>query len=152
MEISAKAEYAVRAMLQLTEAADDSLVSAAVLAEAQGLPRKFLEAILLDLRRAGLVRSVRGPRGGYQLARPATEIAVGDVLRAVDGPLAEVRGRRPQDTTYDGVAQHLPTLWVAVRASLRGVLDATSLEQLRSGNLPDAARSLSESPDAWENR
>lgn len=139
-------------MLQLTEAADDSLVSAAVLAEAQGLPRKFLEAILLDLRRAGLVRSVRGPRGGYQLARPATEIAVGDVLRAVDGPLAEVRGRRPQDTTYDGVAQHLPTLWVAVRASLRGVLDATSLEQLRSGNLPDAARSLSESPDAWENR
>lgn len=139
-------------MLQLTEVADDSLVSAAVLAEAQGLPRKFLEAILLDLRRAGLVRSVRGPRGGYQLARPATEIAVGDVLRAVDGPLAEVRGRRPQDTTYDGVAQHLPTLWVAVRASLRGVLDATSLEQLRSGNLPDAARSLSESPDAWENR
>lgn len=152
MEISAKAEYAVRAMLQLTEAADDSLVSAAVLAEAQGLPRKFLEAILLDLRRAGLVRSVRGPRGGYQLARPATEIAVGDVLRAVDGPLAEVRGRRPQDTTYDGVAQHLPTLWVAVRASLRGVLDGTSLDQLRSGDLPDAARSLSESPDAWENR
>lgn len=152
MEISAKAEYAVRAMLQLTEAADDSLVSTAVLAEAQGLPRKFLEAILLDLRRAELVHSVRGPRGGYQLARPATEIAVGDILRAVDGPLAEVRGRRPQDTTYDGVAQHLPTLWVAVRASLRGVLDATSLEQLRSGNLPDAARSLSESPDAWENR
>lgn len=139
-------------MLQLTEAADDSLVSTAVLAEAQGLPRKFLEAILLDLRRAELVHSVRGPRGGYQLARPATEIAVGDILRAVDGPLAEVRGRRPQDTTYDGVAQHLPTLWVAVRASLRGVLDATSLEQLRSGNLPDAARSLSESPDAWENR
>lgn len=152
MEISAKAEYAVRAMLQLTEAADDSLVSTAVLAEAQGLPRKFLEAILLDLRRAELVHSVRGPRGGYKLARPATEIAVGDILRAVDGPLAEVRGRRPQDTTYDGVAQHLPTLWVAVRASLRGVLDATSLEQLRSGNLPDAARSLSESPDAWENR
>lgn len=139
-------------MLQLTEAADDSLVSTAVLAEAQGLPRKFLEAILLDLRRAELVHSVRGPRGGYKLARPATEIAVGDILRAVDGPLAEVRGRRPQDTTYDGVAQHLPTLWVAVRASLRGVLDATSLEQLRSGNLPDAARSLSESPDAWENR
>lgn len=142
----------MRAMLQLTEAADDSLVSTAVLAEAQGLPRKFLEAILLDLRRAELVHSVRGPRGGYKLARPATEIAVGDILRAVDGPLAEVRGRRPQDTTYDGVAQHLPTLWVAVRASLRGVLDATSLEQLRSGNLPDAARSLSESPDAWENR
>ena len=121
MEISAKTEYAVRAMLQLAEVArsEDVPLPAEALARAQGLPRKFLESILADLRKAGLVYSTQGARGGYRLARPAGEISVGSVFRAVDGPLAEVRGRRPQDTTYDGVARHLPELWVAVRASLR---------------------------------
>lgn len=152
MEISAKTEYAVRAMLQLSDAAQGTLVTTENLATAQGLPRKFLESILAELRRAGLVMSTQGPHGGYCLARPASEIAVGDVFRAVDGPLAEVRGRRPQDTTYDGVAHHLPVLWVAVRSSLRHVLDGTSLAQLRSGDLPTSVQELADIHDAWDNR
>jgi len=154
MEISAKTEYAVRAMLQLAEAADDDgrPVPAEALAHAQDLPRKFLENILADLRRAGLVRSVQGARGGYRLARSPGEIPVGAIIRAVDGPLAEVRGRRPQDTTYDGVARHLPVLWVAVRASLRQVLDDTSLDDLLTGGFPETVRLLADLPDAWENR
>ena len=154
VEISAKTEYAVRAMLELADATDPTSapVSVDVLAQGQGLPRKFLEAILADLRRAGLVVSTKGARGGYQLARPAGEIAVGAVFRAVDGPLAEVRGRRPHQTSYEGVAQHLPVLWVAVRSSLRHVLDDTSLEQLRSGELPQHVRDLAQEPDAWLSR
>jgi Rrf2 family protein len=154
MEISAKTEYAVRAMLQLAEAADsdDRPIPAEALAQAQALPRKFLENILADLRRAGLVRSAQGARGGYRLTSPPSEIPVGAIIRAVDGPLAEVWGRRPQDTTYDGVAKHLPVLWVATRASLRQVLDATSLEDLLTGGFPDAVRTLADLPDAWENR
>ena len=154
MEISAKTEYAVRAMLQLAEAADsdDRPIPAEALAQAQALPRKFLENILADLRRAGLVRSAQGARGGYRLTSPPSEIPVGAIIRAVDGPLAEVRGRRPQDTTYDGVAKPLPVLWVATRASLRQVLDATSLEDLLTGGFPDAVRTLADLPDAWENR
>lgn len=153
MEISAKTEYALRAMLQLADASgDDAPVSVDALARAQGLPRKFLESILADLRRADLVLSTKGARGGYRLARPAADIPVGAVLRAVDGPLAAVRGRRPQDTTYEGVAQHLPMLWIAVRSSLRQVLDETSLAQLGSGDLPGHVRALAEVPDAWQNR
>ena len=94
-----------------------------VLVREQGLPRKFLEAILADLRRGGLVTSRRGPGGGYALARPADQIFLGDVFRTVDGPLAEVRGLRPHETAYTGAAEHLPVVWVAVRASLRRVLD-----------------------------
>lgn len=154
MEISAKTEYAVRAMLQLAEVSDGQQrpLPAEALAQAQGLPRKFLEAILSDLRKAGLVFSTQGARGGYQLARPAGEISLGAIFRAVDGPLAEVRGRRPQDTTYDGVAKHLPELWVAVRAGLRQVLDGTSLEDLHAGDFPAPVRALLELPDAWQNR
>ncbi len=153
VEITAKTEYAVRAMLQLAEAAEPGLpVSVDALAQAQGLPRKFLESILADLRRAELVISTKGARGGYRLARAASEIPVGAVFRAVDGPLAEVRGRRPHQTSYDGVAEHLPVLWVAVRSSLRRVLDDTSLEQLRTGRLPDLVRRLADEPDAWLSR
>ncbi len=154
VEISAKTEYAVRAMLQLADASEPGAapVSVDTLAQAQGLPRKFLEAILADLRRAELVISTKGARGGYQLAMPAAQIAVGAVFRAVDGPLAEVRGRRPHQTSYEGVAQYLPVLWVAVRSSLRQVLDDTSLEQLRSGDLPAHVRDLAGEPDAWLSR
>ncbi len=152
MDISAKTDYALRALLAVAEQADGQPVSVERLAERQELPRKFLEAILADLRRGGLVSSHRGPRGGYTLARDAREITVGDVFRAVDGPLAEVRGLRPQDTTYDGVAQHLPTVWVAVRASLRRVLDETSLDQLLTGRMPRHVTRLAAAPDAWQNR
>ncbi len=154
MDISAKTDYAVRALLMLAEAQRDGVarVSAEMLAERQDLPRKFLEAILSDLRRAGLVVSVRGAAGGYRLAHPADAITIGAVFRAVDGPLAEVRGLRPHETTYTGAAAHLPVVWVAVRASLRRVLDEVSLADLLTGELPDHVRELAAAPDAWENR
>lgn len=148
MQISAKTDYAIRALLSLA-AREPDLVKVDVVVSDQGMPRKFVEAILGDLRRAGLVRSQRGAEGGYALARPAKEIMLGTVIRAVDGPLAEVRGLRPDETTYSGVAQHLPHVWVAVRASLRRVLDETSLAQVLSGNLPSHVRRMIEAPDAW---
>jgi hypothetical protein len=100
-------------------------------------------------RRAGIVRSQRGADGGYALAKPAGEITIGAVLRAVDGPLAEVRGLRPHETEYSGVASHLPEVWIAVRASLRKVLDETTLAQVLSGELPAYVRTLNQAPDAW---
>lgn len=148
MEISAKVDYAVRALLGLADNAPNLSTIDVVIGE-QALPRKFAESILSDLRRAGIVRSQRGARGGYALARPAEEITIGAIFRAVDGPLAEVRGVRPDQMTYQGVAEHLPDVWVAVRASLRRVLDETSLAQVYSGKLPAHVRRLLESEDAW---
>jgi Rrf2 family protein len=150
VQISARADYAVRAMLELSAA--PHTVTAQALADAQGLPHKFLEAILGDLRRAGLVRSLRGAEGGYRLARPAEKIAVGDVIRAVDGPLAGVRGVRPEQAEYEGVAANLQTVWVATRAAVRGVLDETSLADVVSGKFSAHLRRLVDSPQAWEPR
>ena len=154
MDISARTEYAVRAMLALARAQADAVgpLSVDTLAQRQDLPRKFLEAIVADLRSAGLVVSTRGARGGYTLARPASATSLGDVFRAVDGPLAEVRGLRPHETSYEGVAQHLPSVWVAVRASLREVLDGTSLEQVLTGALPPSVQAMAADPGAWQNR
>jgi Rrf2 family protein len=154
VDISARTEYAVRAMLALAraQARGAGPLSVETLAQQQDLPRKFLEAIVADLRAAGLVVSTRGARGGYTLARPASGVSIGDVFRAVDGPLAEVRGLRPHETSYEGVAQHLPTVWVAVRVALREVLDDTSLAQVLSGELPAAVRTKADLPDAWRNR
>jgi Rrf2 family protein len=151
VHISARGDYAVRAALGLA-AAYPATVSSATLAAEQNLPGKFLEAILADLRRAGLVRGQRGVEGGYVLTRPPADIAIGDVLRAVDGPLAEVRGRRPEDTTYDGTAAHLQLLWVAVRAAVRNVLDEVSLADVVRGRLPAHIRRLTTAPDAWQPR
>ncbi|SDJ17992.1 transcriptional regulator, BadM/Rrf2 family [Frankineae bacterium MT45] len=148
MEISAKTDYAVRALLGLAARSPD-LVKVDVIIGEQNLPRKFVEAILGELRRAGIVRSQRGAEGGYALARPASEITLGAVIRAVDGPLAEVRGLRPNETSYTGVAEHLPEVWVAVRASLRRVLDETSLQQVLNGKLPAHVRKMVDAPDAW---
>ncbi len=154
MDISARTEYAVRAMLALAQAQelDAGPISVESLAQRQDLPRKFLEAIVADLRAAELVVSTRGARGGYTLARPAAEVSIGDVFRAVDGPLAEVRGLRPHETSYEGVARHLPTVWVAVRVALREVLDDTSLADVLGGDLPPAVRAKADAPDAWRNR
>jgi Rrf2 family protein len=154
VDISARTDYAIRALLMLAQEAHSagSSISADTLARRQTLPGKFLEAILRDLRRAGIVVSQRGPTGGYTLSRPAAQISLGDIFRAVDGPLAEVRGLRPHETSYAGVAEHLPVVWVAVRASLRRVLDGTTLEQLLSGDLPVEVRNLAQDPQAWENR
>ncbi len=148
MQISAKTDYAVRVMLELA-AHGPELVKAELLISHQGLPRKFVEAILAELRRAGLVRSHRGAEGGYELARSPAEVTIGSIIRAVDGPLAEVRGMRPNDTSYDGAATHLPDVWVAVRASLRSVLDETTLAQVLAGSLPRPVQRLIEAPDAW---
>ncbi len=153
MDISARMDYAIRALLSLAQAdSDGAVVTADTLAERQGLPRKFLEAVLADLRKSGLVTSSRGSRGGYRLARGAEEITLGSVFRAVDGPLAEVRGLRPHETEYTGAAQHLPMVWVAVRASLRLVLDEVTLRDVLSGNLPAHVNQLINEPDAWRSR
>jgi Rrf2 family protein len=148
VQISAKTDYAVRALLSLA-AREPDLVKVDEIVTEQGLPRKFVEAILGELRRAALVRSRRGADGGYGLARPASEITLGAVIRAVDGPLAEIRGLRAHETNYSGVAQHLPQVWVAVRSALRGVLDETTLAQVLSGKLPAHVRKMIEAPDAW---
>ena len=148
MQISAKTDYAIRALLNLA-AREPELVKVDTIVREQGLPRKFVEAILGELRRAQIVRSQRGADGGYALARPAGEITLGAVIRAVDGPLAEVRGLRPHETTYAGVAEHLPDVWVSVRASLRMVLDETTLAQVLSGTLPVHVQRLNDAPDAW---
>lgn len=152
MDISARSDYAVRAMLALSTADGGSPVSVVRLAEQQELPRKFLEAILGDLRRAALVTSRMGASGGYILARPADDIRIGDVIRAVDGPLAEVRGERPQATSYDGAAANLRTLWVAVRASVRSVLDETTLADVVAGEFSPGVQQALDLPGAWENR
>lgn len=151
MQVSARGDYAVRAACELASAYPSTL-SAQALADAQSLPRKFLEAILADLRRGGVVIAVRGAEGGYSLTRPPAEVTVGMVLRAVDGPLAGVRGHRPEQTSYSGTAEHLATLWVAVRAAVRGVVDEVSLDQLVKGEIPPEIQALTEAPDAWQPR
>jgi len=137
----------MRALLTLAERGEPA--TAESLAIAQGLPAKFLGAILNDLRRSGIVVSQRGADGGYRLARPPKDIAVADVMRALDGPLAEVRGLRPEDAHYEGPAAHLQDVWVAVRASLRAVLEGVSLDDVVRGRLPRAVARLTEDPDAW---
>jgi Rrf2 family protein len=116
------------------------------------MPRKFLETILSDLRRGGLVHSTRGVDGGYTLARPPGEIMIGDVLRVVDGPLAAVRGLRPEETSYRGTAVHLQELWIAVRAAVRRVLDEVSLAEVAKGRLPAHVRRLIADNAAWQPR
>ena len=147
MHIPAKVDYGIRALLSLAVAGEPQTAEA--LAVDQGLPPRFLGAILADLRRAGLVASQRGAEGGYRLARPAADIALAEVIRALDGPLAEVRGFRPEAAHYDGAAEHLQEVWVAVRASLRAVLENVSLAQVASGKLPQPVARLTTDPDAW---
>ena len=148
MHISAKAEYAMRALLTLA-AADGGPMTAEQLATSQGLPVKFLENILVDLRRSSLVRSQRGNEGGYRLARPASDITVAEVLRIVDGPLAEVRGERPGQSNYEGAAEHLEEVWIAARAALRSVFEHVSLADIARGKLPARIAKMSADPDAW---
>jgi Rrf2 family protein len=151
VQISARADYAVRALLVLA-AHDPATTKSDVLAEAQQLPKKFLEAILAACRRGGLLLSQRGAEGGYRLARPPAEIAIGDIIRAVDGPLAGVRGARPETAGYAGEAEHLQTVWVAVRASVRSVLDEVSVADVLRGDLPAHIVALAGRPDAWSSR
>ena len=146
--ISARVDYAMRALLTLA-AEGDHFVKSDALCAAQGLPRKFVEQILAGLRNAGIVKSQRGAEGGYRLARPADTITLADVMRAVDGPLAEVHGLPPEDASYEGAAVHLRAVWVAVRASLRTVLESVTLADVVAGRLPPLVQNLTQSPDAW---
>jgi Rrf2 family protein len=148
MRVSAKADYAVRAAVMLAAATDGPL-KAERIADAQEIPVKFLESILLELKHAGIVRSQRGPVGGYTLARPPEDISIADVIRAVDGPLANVRGDRPENMTYPEPVEHLTRIWVAVRAALREILESTSLADVRDGTLPERVEALAEDPEAW---
>ncbi|MFE7505190.1 RrF2 family transcriptional regulator [Promicromonospora sp. NPDC057488] len=151
MRISARADYAVRAAAELAAADQDGPVRAESLARAQDIPHRFLEGILSDLRRDGLVTSHRGAGGGYRLARPADSITIADVVRAVDGPLVFVRGNRPSDLEFQGAAAPLLHVWVALRANVRAVLETVSLADLVSGSLPDEVRALTEGESAWSN-
>ncbi|HWV78673.1 MAG TPA: Rrf2 family transcriptional regulator [Isoptericola sp.] len=150
MRISAKADYAVRAAAELA-ASDGGPVPAEVLARAQQVPHRFLEAILSDLRREGIVASRRGAGGGYVLARPAGAVTVADVVRAVDGPLVFVRDARPSDLEYTGAAASLLHVWVALRVNVRAVLEQVTLADLAAGKIPDVVRRLTEQESAWVN-
>ena len=148
MRLSAKADYAIRAAAELA-AASDAPVKGERIAAAQSIPPKFLENILLDLKHVGLVRTQRGAEGGYWLAKPPAEITLADVIRAVEGPLANVRGTRPEELVYDGAAVRLREVWIALRASLRAVLEQVTLADLAAGDLPASVLALTEDPEAW---
>jgi Rrf2 family protein len=148
VEISAKGDYAIRALAVLA-AADGASMTVAELATAQDIPVGFLQGILQRLRHRGIVSSHRGSEGGYQLARPASEITVADVLRAVDGPLAAVRGLPTEDVAYPGVAGPLKDVWLALRASMRRVIEHVSLADIVGGNLPESVSQLTADPAAW---
>jgi Rrf2 family protein len=141
VRVSAKTDYALRAMAELA-AAPPGLVKGERLASSQEIPLKFLENILTELRRAELVATQRGAEGGYRLARPADEITLADVIRAVDGPLANVRGERPDTVAYSGAAEPLRDVWLAVRANLRAVLETVTLADVAAGKLPDGIADL----------
>jgi Rrf2 family protein len=152
VRVSAKVDYAVRAAVELAAAEPDVNVKAERIASAQAIPRKFLDNILQGLRQGGLVESRRGPDGGHRLARPADEISIADVIRAIDGPLANIAGRYPEDVHPTGAAEPLRDVWIAVRAALRGVLEEVTLADVASGNLPDVVAELTARPGAWERR
>ena len=152
MRVSAKVDYAVRAAVELAVAAGQGPLKGDQIAARQGMPVKFLESILSELRRAGMVRSQRGAEGGYWLARPPAEITVADIIRAVEGPLADVRGERPERVEYPPATAVLQPMWIAVRANLRDVLDAVTVADLEAGALPPHVQALADRPDAWDPR
>src|SRR5579862_1388695 len=152
MRISAKADYAVRAAVELAGAQDEKPIKAERVATAQDIPLNFLENILSELRHAGIVRSHRGAEGGFRLAKPADQLTVADIIRAVEGPLASVRGGPPEETTYPGASKSLPRVWIAVRASLRRVVEQVTVADIAAGRLPDLVEELVEDPGAWATR
>ena len=151
MRITAKVDYAVRAAVELA-AAPPGPMKGDELARRQGIPAKFLENILADLRRAGIVASQRGAVGGYRLARPAADIRVADIIRAVEGPLADVHGSPPEEVDYTGPAVPLRRVWVATRAALRSILEEVSVADIAEGTLPATVERVLDVPDAWSRR
>jgi Rrf2 family protein len=148
MRVSAKADYALRAVAELASASEGPLKRERI-AAAQDIPMDYLENILLELKHVGIVQSQRGASGGFRLARKPHDISLADVIRAVDGPMANVRGSRPEEVEYRGAAQHLRDVWIAVRASLRELLEMTSVQDLVDGTLPKRVDELTSDPEAW---
>lgn len=148
MRVSAKAEYAVRAAIELA-ASGPAHIPSDVVADRQNIPVSFLHKIFKDLRVAGLIASQRGPEGGHKLARPAAEISIADILRAVEGPLADVHGTAPEALHYEGSAVPLQRVWVALRVNIRAVLEEVSLEDVARDKLPRKIEALGERPGAW---
>jgi Rrf2 family protein len=152
VRVSARADYAIRALLELAATGAEQPLRGETIARAQQIPAKYLENLLADLRRARLVASQRGINGGYRLARPASDITLADVIRSIDGPLAGVRDSAPEDVSYSGAATSLRDVWVALRASMRTVLEATTLADVASGKLPAGVRKLLRERDVWTRR
>ncbi len=150
MRVSAKSDYALRALIELARRGDGGPVSAEELGRAQQIPHGFLQAILADLRRAGVVVSQRGQSGGWRLGGSAADVSVADVVRAVDGPLVSVYGLRPEAVRYDESAEVLQHVWIAARSALRDVFEQVSLAQLASGELPGVVTSRTGDEDAWQ--
>ena len=149
MRISAKADYAVRAMVELAANSDEKPIKAERVATAQDIPLNFLENILGELRHAGLVRSHRGAEGGFRLAKDPSIITVADVIRAVEGPLASVRGAPPEEAQYQGAAESLLTVWIAVRAAVRGVVENVTIADIASAKISKKIYKLTDDPGAW---
>jgi Rrf2 family protein len=150
MRVSAKSDYALRALIEMASRADASAVSAEELGKRQDIPHGFLQAILADLRRAGIVISQRGQSGGWRMGRAPSEVSVADVIRAVDGPLVSVYGLRPEAVTYNDTAEVLQHVWIAARRSLRDVFEQVSIQQLAEHRLPKAVTSRTADEDAWQ--
>ena len=150
MRVSAKSDYALRALIELASRTDGGPVSAEEMGKAQDIPHGFLQAILADLRRSGIVMSQRGQSGGWRMARDAASVTVADVIRAVDGPLVSVYGLRPEAVSYNERAQTLQRVWIAARHSLRDVFEQVTVADLASGSLPAGVAAHTEDEDAWQ--
>ncbi len=151
MQVTARVDYAVRTLLELAARPDERLTRDDI-AEAQDIPRRYLEVVLSQLRIAGMVSGQRGAAGGYNLGRSPAQITVAEVTRAVDGPLTLVQGQRPEEMSYSGSSAHLPELWIGLRASLRAVLESVTIMDLLTGHLPASVQVLIDDPDAWAPR
>jgi Rrf2 family protein len=152
MHVTAKADYAVRAVVELAAGSQDTPRKVDEVAQAQGIPVSFLENILTQLRSSGIVRSQRGPEGGYWLAQPASELNLAQVIRAVEGPLVGVRGQRPEEISYQGSAESLQQVWIALRANLRKVLEHVTVADIAAGKVPKEIVTLSKEEEAWTTR
>ncbi|HWX97231.1 MAG TPA: Rrf2 family transcriptional regulator [Solirubrobacteraceae bacterium] len=152
MHVTAKADYAVRAIVELAGSSQEAPRKVDDVAKAQGIPVSFLENILTQLRSSGIVRSQRGPEGGYWLAQPADQLSLANVIRAVEGPLVGVRGQRPEEIEYVGSAESLQQVWIALRASLRRVLEHVTVADVAAGNLPADVMALTREEEAWHTR
>jgi Rrf2 family protein len=150
MRVSAKSDYALRALIEIATRDSGDPVSAEELGRLQDIPHGFLQAILADLRRAGIVMSVRGQSGGWRLARRSDDVSVADIIRAVDGPLVSVYGLRPEAVTYNEQADVLQLVWIAARANLREVFEHVTVNMLASGKLPAEVVKMTKSEDAWQ--